>query len=147
MDWPTPLTRNMRWAGVPKRALTISRKVLAPLAFRLTAEAMTEKKMMETLQESLSTIHNKVMDKTYVPQTPYHQPPETPNWYTTSDETMRVALHVHAETFKSYELQPRQQRQDNSRCQSRRDRASHSCLRLRTPHLNRTILADDADGD
>ena len=39
----------MRWAVVPKRALTISKKVLAPLAFRLTADAMTEKNTIETL--------------------------------------------------------------------------------------------------
>ena len=46
----TRFTVNMICAGVPKRALTISKNVLAPLAFRFTADAMTEKKTMETLE-------------------------------------------------------------------------------------------------
>ena len=35
---------------MPKRALTISKNVRAPLAFCLTAEAMTEKKIIDTLR-------------------------------------------------------------------------------------------------
>lgn len=86
---------------MPKRALTISRKVRAPLAFRFTADAMTEKKTIDTLFGWVVSYHRlrfKFRD-TYVPQTPYHHPPATPNWYTTSEDTMSVALHVHAETL------------------------------------------------
>ena len=93
----------MMCAGFPKRALTISRNVLAPLAFSFTLDAMTEKTMIETL--SATNGHNFFQPlfangkNTHVPQTPYHHPPETPNWYVMREETIRVALQVQAETF------------------------------------------------
>lgn len=73
------LTRNNRWAEVPNRALTISKNVRAPFAFSFTFDATTEKNMSWTLSLNSAKEQEKVTIFTYVPQTPYHHPPATPN--------------------------------------------------------------------
>lgn len=69
------------WVGVPYRALTICKNVVAPLAFCLTLAAIA-------LNPAIWM----------VPPTPYHQAALSPFWYVAVLLVNSVADHVHADT-------------------------------------------------